>query len=124
MTARPSCPLVLLAEDEAIIAIELEDGLRAAGFAVAGPFVTCAQAAAWLQTGEPDAAILDHELKDGPCDALLGDLSDRGVPTIVFTGHDAPRHVAARRAAAIWVAKPIAFPALLKQLHRQMQTRV
>jgi DNA-binding response OmpR family regulator len=122
MTARASCPLVLLAEDEAIIAIELEDGLTAAGFAIAGPFVTCAQAEAWLQTGEPDAAILDHELKDGPCDALIADLSGRGVPTIVFTGHDAPESIAPR-STATWVTKPIAFPMLLKQLRRQMQMR-
>src|SRR4051812_1928690 len=111
MTARPTRPLVLLAEDEAIIAIELEDGLTSAGFAVAGPFVTCKQAEAWLETGEPDAAILDHELKDGPCDALIGDLSRRGVPTIVFTGHDAPESIAPPRSTARWVTKPIAFPA-------------
>jgi DNA-binding response OmpR family regulator len=123
MAARPSCPLVLLAEDEAIIAIELEDGLRGAGFAVAGPFASCAQAEAWLRRGEPDAAILDHELKDGPCDALICDLSRRGVPTIVFTGHDAPRNPAPALSTATWVTKPIAFPALLNELRRQMQAR-
>lgn len=51
MALRSSCPLVLLAEDEAIIAIELEDSLIEAGFAVAGPFATCSQAEAWLEQG-------------------------------------------------------------------------
>ena len=73
-------PLVLVAEDEAIIALELEDSLTSAGFGVAGPFSTCAEAEAWLKAGEPDAAILDNQLKDGPCDALAADLSRRGVP--------------------------------------------
>ena len=121
MASSSSRPLVLLAEDEAIIAIELEDSLRGAGFAVAGPFATCAQAEAWLETGQPHAAILDHALKDGPCDALVHELSRRTVPTIVFTGHDAPRARPAELASAMWVTKPIAFSALLAELRRQMQ---
>src|SRR5215203_4769157 len=63
-----SRPLILLAEDEAIIAIDLADSLTRAGFDVAGPFATCAQAEGWLKTGAPDAAILDNLLQDGPCD--------------------------------------------------------
>ena len=117
-------PVVLLAEDEAIIAIELEDSLRAAGFAVAGPFATCAHAEAWLKTGEPDAAILDHVLRDGTCDALVRDLSRRGVPTIIFTGHDARREPLAELSTATWVTKPIAFPALLAELRRRMEAGV
>ena len=119
--ARPFCPVVLVAEDEAIIAIDLGDSLAEAGFAVAGPFATCAQAEAWLQGGEPDAAILDHKLKDGPCDALIADLSRRGVPTIVFTGRDAPRNPRSGFARVTWVPKPIAFPSLLGELRRRMQ---
>jgi DNA-binding response OmpR family regulator len=123
MPSGPSRPLVMLAEDEAIIAIELEDSLTAAGFAVAGPFTTCKQAEAWLRSGKPDAAIVDHKLKDGLCDALVRDLSRRGVPTIVFTGHEAPPPAAADMRAATWVTKPIAFPALLNQLRREMQAQ-
>jgi DNA-binding response OmpR family regulator len=121
MAARPSCPLVLLAEDEAIIAIELEAGLIDAGFAVAGPFATCSDAEAWLEQRQPDAAILDHELKDGPCDSLIDDLSRRGVPIIVFTGHDAPRAPMRAHSTATWITKPVAFPTLLTQLRRQIQ---
>jgi DNA-binding response OmpR family regulator len=119
--ARPVCPVVLLAEDEAIIAIELEATLSEAGFAVAGPFATCAQAEAWLRSGAPDAAILDHELKDGPCDALIADLARRGVPTIVFTGDAPPKPASPPATTAAWVAKPISFPALLGELRRRMQ---
>jgi DNA-binding response OmpR family regulator len=122
MVSSSSCPLVLLAEDEAIIAIELDDGLRGAGFAVAGPFATCAQAEAWLKTGDPDAAILDHALKDGPCDDLIRELSRRAVPTVVFTGHDAPQSPQAGPSTAKWVTKPIAFPALLAELRRRMKS--
>jgi DNA-binding response OmpR family regulator len=123
MALWPSCPLVLLAEDEAIIAIDLEDALIEAGFAVAGPFSTCAQAEAWLQQGKPDAAILDHELKDGPCDSLISHLSVRGVPIVVFTAHDAPGTVDRANAAVVWLCKPVSFPSLLAQLREEMQSQ-
>jgi CheY-like chemotaxis protein len=113
--------LILVAEDEAIIAIELEDSLRAAGFAVAGPFATCAEAEDWLSNGEPDAAILDHALRDGTCDALVRELARRGVPTVIFTGHDARGEPLAEVSSACWIAKPIAFSALLDELRREMR---
>ncbi len=123
MPSGPLRPLVMLAEDEAIIAIELEDSLTAAGFAVAGPFTTCKQAEGWLRSGKPDAAIVDHKLKDGVCDDLVREFSRRAVPTIVFTGHEAPRVAATDPSAVTWVTKPIAFPALLSHLRREMQVR-
>jgi hypothetical protein len=62
--------------------------LKAAGFDIAGPFATCADAENWLKTQQPDAAILDSQLKDGPCDAVATDLTRRGVPLVIFSGHD------------------------------------
>jgi DNA-binding response OmpR family regulator len=115
-----SRPVILVAEDEAIIAIELADSLTRAGFAVAGPFATCAQAENWLKTGAPDAAILDNLLQDGPCDALATDLSRRGVPVIMFSGHE-ERHVPSAWNAT-WVMKPVAFPILLDALRRELRT--
>jgi CheY-like chemotaxis protein len=115
-------PLVLLAEDEAIIAIDLEDSLKAAGFAVAGPFATNTEARTWLEAGRPDVAILDHALKDGLCDALVGDLARRGVPAIIFTGHDAQREPSSELATATWVNKPIAFKTLLGKIREVLRT--
>jgi DNA-binding response OmpR family regulator len=112
--------LVLVAEDEAIIALELADRLTSAGFAVAGPFSTCAEAEAWLKAGEPDAAILDNKLKDGPCDALAADLSRRGVPLVMFSGCDDQRDASSPNWKARWLTKPIGFPALLTALQEAM----
>ena len=119
MWTRGHQPLILLTEDEAIIAVELQESLRDAGFSVAGPFATCAEAEAWLKTGTPDAAILDHALKDGPCDALAADLA-AGRANPIFTGHDAPREMLAEFHAATWITKPVAFPRLLSALRRQI----
>jgi CheY-like chemotaxis protein len=79
---------ILLAEDSAIIGLELADTLECEGFQVAGPFTTCAAAEAWLAAHEPAAAILDNTLKDGPCERLAEDLRRRGIPFIVYSGHD------------------------------------
>jgi hypothetical protein len=38
---------VLLLEDEALIAVALQDDLEEAGDGVAGPFVTCTDALSW-----------------------------------------------------------------------------
>jgi DNA-binding response OmpR family regulator len=118
-----SRPLILLAEDEAIIALELADSLRSAGFDIAGPFATCADAERWLKTEEPDAAILDNLLKDGPCDSLASDLSRRGVPVIMFSGHDERDAGSSADCNAIWVTKPVAFPILLDALRREMRSQ-
>jgi DNA-binding response OmpR family regulator len=109
-------PLVLLAEDEAIIAIEIEDSLRAHGFDVAGPFLTCAEAEDWLKTGQPDGAILDNSLKDGPCDRLVLDLARRGVPVVIYSGHKPESDRSATSPNVTWITKPAPFPVLLKAL--------
>jgi DNA-binding response OmpR family regulator len=113
--------LVLVAEDEAVIALELEDSLTAAGFDIAGPFATCADAEEWLQTGHPDAAILDTQLKDGPCDSVAADLSARGVPMVIFSGHDDRRDPSSASWKGAWLTKPIAFSVLLDTLKREMK---
>jgi DNA-binding response OmpR family regulator len=115
--------VILLAEDEAIIAIELTDSLEAAGFDVAGPFATCADAEEWLKTAVPDAAILDNLLKDGPCDALASDLSCRGIPVVMFSGHDEPPAVSSTEWRGTWVTKPVTFPILLDTLRREMRAQ-
>ena len=110
--------LVLLAEDDVIIANELDATLQEAGFAVAGPFASCAQAEAWLKLAQPSAAILDHQLKDGPCDGLLRELTRRGVPTIIFSGHSGPSELPPDLSATTWITKPAPSSALVEELRR------
>lgn len=76
---------VLLAEDEALISMLIEDELIAAGFEVAGPFTTCAAASHWLDSNTPDVAILDHQLADGPCTHVAVELRRRGVPFVTVS---------------------------------------
>ena len=49
-----SKPLVLVLEDEAIIALNLQDELQDSGYTVAGPFTSCGAAFQWLEAATPD----------------------------------------------------------------------
>ena len=114
-------PVVLLAEDEAIIAFELADSLALEGFEVAGPFDTCANAEAWLRAvGHVDGAVLDKALKDGSCTALARDLVSRAIPFIVYSGYTRSYETACEFGDATWIAKPVPFEALLHSLRTAM----
>ena len=84
---------VLVAEDEGVIGIALEDALAEAGYAIAGPFSSCSRAEDWLKNATPDLALLDVWLQDGPCFDLARVLRGRAVPVVFLSGGTA----AARR---------------------------
>ncbi len=101
-----SRPSVLILEDEALIALDLHDELRDAGYEVAGPFTTCAAALSWLQTATPDTAILDAALKDGPCRAIAQELTHREVPFLIYSGYHEDRQLVAEFPHVTWIEKP------------------
>jgi len=108
--------LVLLVEDDAIVAIDLEDSLRDGGYAVAGSFSTCAAATKWLETETPDLAVLDVMLSDGPCNELAAELSRRDVPFVVLSSKRQSRNTYEEFDGATWIEKPAAHDVVLKAL--------
>jgi DNA-binding response OmpR family regulator len=109
-----SKPLVLILEDEALIAITLQDDLQDAGYEVAGPFVTCAAALEWLGTKTPNTAILDATLKDGPCREVALELSRREVPFLIYSGHREDRQLLAEFHHVVWLEKPVPCEVLVQ----------
>src|SRR5918997_2501112 len=103
-----SRPLVLILEDEALIALDLQDELRDAGYEVEGPFTTCATALSWLETATPDTAILDAALKDGPCREIALELTRRDVPFLIYSGYHEDRQLLAEFPHVTWIEKPVA----------------
>ena len=78
---------VLVVEDEALIAMDIEDALRALGCEVVGPTGMLA-AALQLASGETlDAAILDVSIHGGKVFAVAERLMARGVPFILASGY-------------------------------------
>lgn len=80
-------PLVLIVEDELMIASTLEMMLGDKGYQIAGPASTLDDAFALLQTVRPDAALLDYRLGGSTTEPLLAQLQERDIPVCILTGY-------------------------------------
>ena len=80
---------VLLVEDEALVAMMIQEFLSECGRAVVGPISTAAEALATARQGDFDGAILDINLGDGKAYPVAEILSARGVPFVFLTGYEA-----------------------------------
>jgi DNA-binding response OmpR family regulator len=116
-----SC-LVLVAEDDALIGMNLEEELEGVAYEIAGPFSTCAEAIHWLKTATPDVAVLDIHLRDGTCVELARELTARGVPFAVFSGED-QAHTLPEFKSAAWISKPALRAELLDAVARLVPER-
>ena len=81
-------PLVLLVEDEMLIALDIEEMISGFGFRVA-PTVNSRQGAlAAIRHQRPDIALIDGNLADGPTGVRIAeDLSQAGVLCIAVTAN-------------------------------------
>jgi CheY-like chemotaxis protein len=86
-----NCRRVLLVEDEALVAMMIQECLTEYGHSVVGPIGRAAEALAAAKQGEFDAAILDINLSDGMAYPVAEILSQRGVPFAFVTGYEADR---------------------------------
>jgi|SRR5215212_1007781 DNA-binding response OmpR family regulator len=111
-------PVALILEDEAIIALNLQDELQDAGFGVGGPFTSCADAFAWLDAHTPDVAILDTVLQDGPCAQVAVELVRRAVPFLIYSGHRQDRDLLADFHHVTWIEKPVPPASLVEECRR------
>jgi DNA-binding response OmpR family regulator len=87
---------ILVVEDEALVAMLVEDALVDAGFAVLGPARSVAQALEMLRAETPDAAVLDLNLGGENSLSVADALAARGIPFLVATGYGAaglPAHL-------------------------------
>jgi CRP-like cAMP-binding protein len=99
-------PIVLLAEADALVGMDLSDVLEKAGYQVLGPFATAQEASAAMERESPTLAILDVVLRDGDCTALRHGLDQRGIPFLVHSSlrRDEPR--ALNFQGVPWLDKP------------------
>ncbi len=82
-------PRVLLVEDEALVAMMIQETLIEFGFQVLGPVSTASEALAAARERSIDAAVLDINLGDGLVYTVAEILAERGVPFVFVTGYDA-----------------------------------
>ena len=96
----------LIVEDEALIALALAEGLEEAGHHVLGPIDKGSAVLEALAHLDPDMAILDTKLRDGPSYAIALELRRRHIPFVIYSGHRRPKEPHPAYADAPWVEKP------------------
>ncbi len=112
--------MIFLAEDDAVIGLNLEDDFRDFGYDVAGPFPTCAVALEWLKGNSPEVAVIDALLKDGLCSDLARELWRRGIPFVVYSGLG--QHVAPPAFKGMpWIEKPSPFSTIFEAVRAVQQ---
>jgi CheY-like chemotaxis protein len=84
---------VMIVEDEALVAMMVEDMLDDLGCEVAGSFGAVGDALAWLGGNPaPDGAVLDVNIGGEMVFPVAEELRQRGVPFVFATGYgDLPR---------------------------------
>ena len=79
---------ILVAEDEAVIAMALEPVLRSAGFVVVGPMPSLVSALEAVEKEEDiSVALLDINLRGQRVDAVADALDKKGIPFMFLTGY-------------------------------------
>jgi DNA-binding response OmpR family regulator len=116
-------PLVLVVEDEALIALDLELLLGRHGWRVLGPAATVAQALRLLEGGGevPAVALLDANLRGEPATPVAERLRALRVPFVVASAYDGARLAALGLGGAPAVGKPARERVLLAALARAVR---
>ena len=103
---------ILVVEDDALIAMLIEETLIDEGCVVIGPAATLAAALALARDEEIDAAVLDVDLAGSRTDAVADLLASRGIPFLFATGYG-DRAAASAHANAPVIGKPFKLDALV-----------
>src|SRR5215213_1176389 len=113
---------VLLAEDDALVALYLMTTLQTAGCVVVGPVSAVAEALTIIDSEPPDAAVLDLRFAAGDTAPVAAALLAGGVPFVILTD-DAGLELEPALAGAPRLLKPVQPEALLDLVHDLLQGR-
>jgi DNA-binding NtrC family response regulator len=79
---------ILIAEDEAMIALDLETVLEDLGCEIIGPVANVEDLVRQFEAHHPDGALLDINLRGKQVFAVLPQLIGLGLPVIITSGYD------------------------------------
>lgn len=118
-----SAPLILVVEDEFLIAMQLEITLESAGYQVLGPASNVSSALELLRSERPAAAVLDVDLAGEWVTPVAEVLQAMVVPFILASGYGAAElNVEPVLRDAVNVGKPSNSALLLKELDHVLLT--
>lgn len=85
----PEQPIVLIVEDEYLLAFDLATSFEDYGLTVLGPASTIERALALITEAEEiDCAVLDVSIRDEMVFPVARVLSERGIPFVFTTGYE------------------------------------
>jgi CheY-like chemotaxis protein len=101
----PPLGRVMVIEDNAVVALDLQGVLRQAGYRVVGPARTMADAERLMARGPIDCAVLDTDLKGGKAFAVADRLDRAGIRFVLIT-NDPRKEPGEKFAGRPVIAKP------------------
>jgi CheY-like chemotaxis protein len=107
--------LILVVEDEHLIALDVQDIIEGWGCAVIGPVATASAALELIAKDLPDCAILDVQLKEGTSEPVANALRDAGRPFLVMSAYQRSHLTGALRDAPL-MSKPVDEKLLRREL--------
>jgi two-component system, response regulator PdtaR len=116
---------ILIVEDDFLIALDIEAGLSAAGFSLAGPATSADEAIRIALAIKPALVLMDIRLlgkRDG-IDAALELYRDLGIRCIFTTAHgDRDVRLRAEPVKPLgWLQKPYSIPTLIEVIRNAFQ---
>lgn len=109
---------VLIVEDEALLALELQFAFEDEGADVLGPAMSLESALTFAGEAEIDIAVLDVDIAGVEVYPVAAILQQRGIPFIFHTAHGSRVELAALFPGAITCMKPTMPDTLVRQLLR------
>jgi len=107
---------ILIAEDQAMVALDLAHVVEELGGRVVGPVASVAEAMKCIQEQPVAAAILDANLVDRDVTPLAIHLLDQGTPFVIYTGTGLPDELVKSYPAVPVVLKPTPAERVLRVL--------
>ena len=120
LRSSPPAARILIVEDQALIALLLQNTLQQAGFWVMDAVSSNCEALALLARERPDTMQLDGTLIDGRATPVAAALRSIGVSFAVLTGQAADDLTEVAFAAAPWIAKPFSEATVVRIVQQQI----
>ncbi|HEX2509279.1 MAG TPA: hypothetical protein VHK66_02055 [Microvirga sp.] len=108
------CACVVL--NEPVLRVKIADVLTRYGYAIAGPFERWSDAAGFVGTGRPDAAVLDFSVREAECLKIARRLVSAAVPLVFYAAPEELKGVPADLKGVPFIAKPDREFLVLKRL--------
>ena len=109
---------ILVVEDQALIAMDIEETLKSLGVREVRASSTASDALKLLAGFMPDAAVLDFNLGPETSEAVANDLRARGIPFVFATGYGDTVMIPAKFAKTPIVRKPVSATSLAAKIQQ------